>query len=132
MKRLSARSCLVIKMEDNGSGSGLSNSTESVGIIEDFTFSLASLSIIACIISLVVLKYFKLYRSFIYRLVFYSFTSLIIFSLGTIAFTIVYILQKNHIDSNLGAAVYFFFHPASNTLSADNCSYLVYMCIGSL
>ena len=73
----------MIKMEDNGSSSGLSNSTESVGIIEDFTFSLAGLSIIACIISLVVLIYFKLYRSFIYRLMFYSFISLIILSSST-------------------------------------------------
>ena len=72
-------------MEDNRSGSGLS--TESVG---DFTFSLASLSIIACIISLVVLIYFKLYRSFIYRLMFYSFISLIILSSSTIVITIFY------------------------------------------
>ena len=94
MKRLSARSCLVIKMEDNGSGSGLSNSTEPIGIIEDFTFSLASLSIIACIISLVVLIYFKLYRSFIYRLMLYSFISLIILSSSTIVLTIEFFYQQ--------------------------------------
>ena len=42
----------------------------------------AGLSIIACIIALVLLIYFKLYRSFIYRLVLYSFLILIVFTLS--------------------------------------------------
>ena len=79
----------------DGKGSGLSNST--IEIIDAFTISLASLSTIDCIIALVVLIYFKLYHSFIYRLVLYSFVSLIILSLSTTAMTISLdkILQKN-------------------------------------
>ena len=64
------------------------NSTSSLSqILEDVSISLASLSVIACIISLVVLIYFKLYRSFIYRLVLYSFISLIIQSSINIVMT---------------------------------------------
>ena len=65
----------------DGNGSGLSNST--IEIIDASTISLASLSIITCIIALVVLIYFKLYHNFIYRLVLYSFVSQIILSLST-------------------------------------------------
>ena len=82
-------------------------SSSSFNPIDAVVIPLASLSIIACIISLVVLIYFKLYLSFIYRLVFYSFTSLVIFSLGTIAFTIVYILQDKHDSDDLVTATYF-------------------------
>ena len=67
------------------------NSNSSLSQVDyDVSISLASLSIIACIISLVVLIYFKLYRSFIYRLMLYSFISLIILSLSTITMTIFY------------------------------------------
>ena len=76
-------------------------SSSSFNPIDAVAIPLASLSTIACIISLVVLIYFKLYRSFIYRLVFYSFTSLIIFSLSTIAFNIL------RIDFNLELAAKF-------------------------
>ena len=62
---------------------GLSHNSSQLGPIDDVAISLAGLSIIGCIIALVVLIYFKLYRSFIYRLVLYSFLSLIIFSLST-------------------------------------------------
>ena len=44
---------------------------------------LAGVSTIACIIALGVLLYYKMWRTFIYRLVLYMFISLIIFSLGT-------------------------------------------------
>ena len=71
--------------------SNSSNSSSSLSQVDyDVSISLASFSIIACIISLVVLIYFKLYRSFIYRLMFYSFISLIILSLSTITTTIFY------------------------------------------
>ena len=81
----------------DGNGSGLSNST--IEIIDASTISLASLSTIACIIALVVLIYFKLYRSFIYRLVLYSFVSQIILSLSITAMTISLdkTLQENNI-----------------------------------
>ena len=104
-------------MEDYGSGSGLSNSTESVGIIEGFIFSLASLSIIACIISLVVLIYFKLYRSFIYRLMLYSFISLIILSSSTIAITTIFYQQLSHA---IGIPISFFFCKSTSHLCASN------------
>ena len=71
--------------------SNSSNSSSSLSQVDyDVSISLASLSIIACIISLVVLIYFKLYHSFIYRLMFYSFISLIILSLSTITTAIFY------------------------------------------
>ena len=65
---------------------GSSSNSSSLDSINDAIISCAAgLSTIACIISLVVLIYFKLYRSFIYRLVLYSFISLIILSSSTIA-----------------------------------------------
>ena len=69
---------------------GTSSNSSLSQVDYDVSISLASLSIIACIISLVVLIYFKLYRSFIYRLMFYSFISLIILSLSTITTAIFY------------------------------------------
>ena len=47
---------------------------------------LAIVSTIACIIALEVLLYYKMWRMFIYRLVLYMFTSLIIFNLCEIIF----------------------------------------------
>ena len=47
---------------------------------------LAGVSTIACIIALGVLLYYKMWHSFIYRLVLYKFISLIVFSLSSIIF----------------------------------------------
>ena len=92
----------------DGNSSGLSNSTIEI-IIDAFTISLASLSTIACIIALVVLIYFKLYRSFIYRLVLYSFLSLIILSSSTTAFTISY-MQTERVNTSLIVTTMVFFY----------------------
>ena len=48
--------------------------------------SLAGVSTIACIIALVALLYFKLWRKFIYRLMLYMFVSILILSLSIIMF----------------------------------------------
>ena len=64
----------------------MSSSSNSSELVPDIvTASLAGISTIACIISLGFLLYYKMWRSFIYRLVFYTFISLIILSLSTIA-----------------------------------------------
>ena len=102
-------------MDDNSSSP--SNST--IEIIDAFTISLdlASLSTIACVIALVVLIYFKLYRSFIYRLVLYSFLSLIIVSLSTTAFTISFVktLQEN---GNIISMLFYLFYAVSLTITS--------------
>ena len=92
----------------DGNSSGLSNSTIEI-IIDAFTISLASLSTVGCIIALVVLIYFKLYRSFIYRLVLYSFLSLIILSSSTTAFTISY-MQTEQVNASLIVTTTIFFY----------------------
>ena len=56
---------------------------------------LAGVSTIACIIALGVLLYYKMWRSFIYRLVLYMFISLIVSSLGTIILVTSYLLISN-------------------------------------
>ena len=58
--------------------------------------SLAGVSTIACIIALGVLLYYKMWRSFIYRLVLYLFISLIVSSFTTVGFSLFgYLLLSN-------------------------------------
>ena len=63
-------------------------SNNSSSSIEDdvVSISLAGVSTIACIIALGVLLYYKMWRTFIYRLVLYLFISLIVFSLCLVTF----------------------------------------------
>ena len=53
-------------------------------VADAVSIPLAGVSTIACIIALVVLLYYKMWRTFIYRLVLYSLLSLIVFSLTVI------------------------------------------------
>ena len=50
--------------------------------------SVAGVSIIACIIAVGVLLYYKMWRTFIYRLVLYLFISLIVSSFATVGFSL--------------------------------------------
>ena len=97
-----------------------SPSNNTIGIIDAFTISLASLSIIACIIALVVLIYFKLYRSFIYRLVFYSFLTLILLSLSITATTISFeTLQENgNIITLVISMLFYLFYAVSLSITS--------------
>ena len=63
------------------------NSSSLTEIVADgVSIPLAGVSTIACIIALGVLLYYKMWRSFIYRLVLYKFISLIVFSLSSIIY----------------------------------------------
>ena len=65
----------------------MSNNSSSLPVVivaEIASTPLAGVSTIACIIALGVLLYYKMWRSFIYRLVLYKFISLIVFSLSSI------------------------------------------------
>ena len=55
-------------------------------VADAVSISLAGVSTIACIIALEVLLYYKMWHIFIYRLVLYMFTSLIIYNLSVIIF----------------------------------------------
>ena len=61
------------------------NISNSVIVADAVSIPLAGVSTIACIIALGVLLYYKMWRSFIYRLVLYKFTSLIVFSFSSIS-----------------------------------------------
>ena len=97
-----------------------SPSNNTIGIVDAFTISLASLSTIACIIALVVLIYFKLYRSFIYRLVFYSFLTLILLSLSITATTISFeTLQENgNIITLVISMLFYLFYAVSLSITS--------------
>ena len=62
--------------------SNASNSSSTIAA-DAVAIPLAGVSTIACIIALGVLLYYKMWRTFIYRLVFYMFISLIVSSLST-------------------------------------------------
>ena len=76
-------------MNNNSSNSSLQYASRVV------TISLAGVSTIACIIALVALLYFKLWRKFIYRLMLYMFVSLIILSSSLII-----LVSSMHKDTN--------------------------------
>ena len=64
---------------------------------------LAGVSTIACIIALGVLLYYKMWRTFIYRLVLYMFIALIVFSFSNMVFyNIINLLKETNLitDSN--------------------------------
>ena len=66
-------------------------SNSSFFVVNAVSIPLAGVSTIACIIALGVLLYYKMWRSFIYRLVLYMFSSLIFTSLSTIILMISYL-----------------------------------------
>ena len=76
--------------------------TNNNGIVADaVSIPLAGVSTIACIIASGVLLYYKMWRTFIYRLVFYSLLSLIVFSLTNILFVSGYVItEATTIDVN--------------------------------
>ena len=59
------------------------SSSDSVIVADAVSIPLTGVSTIACIIALGVLLYYKMWHSFIYRLVLYKFISLIVFSLSS-------------------------------------------------
>ena len=68
------------------------NSSTTLTIANAVSISLEGVSTIACIIALVVLLYYKMWRTFIYRLVLYSLLSLIVRSLSMIMLKSFYLL----------------------------------------
>ena len=68
------------------------NISNSEIVAEIASIPLAGVSTIACIIALGVLLYYKMWRSFIYRLVLYKFISLIVFSLSSIILFAFYLI----------------------------------------
>ena len=72
------------------------SNNSSIPIVADaVSIPLAGVSTIACIIALGVLLYYKMWRTFIYRLVLYMFIALIVFSLSTIMLMSSYLLSFN-------------------------------------
>ena len=68
------------------------SSSDAVIVADAVSISLAGVSTIACIIALGVLLYYKMWRSFIYRLVIYKFISLIMYSLSSISLFAFYLI----------------------------------------
>ena len=66
-------------------------------VADAVSIPLAGVSTIACIIALGVLLYYKMWRSFIYRLVLYIFISLIVFSLNTMMLMLFYLNIFNEV-----------------------------------
>ena len=62
----------------------MSNNSSSIIVADAVSIPLAGVSTIACIIALGVLLYYKMWRSFIYRLVLYLLISLLVSSLSTV------------------------------------------------
>ena len=67
---------------------------------------LSAVSIIAYVLALVVLLYYKMWRSFIYRLVLYMFISLIFFSMSGIIYSSVIVLLKEAREINTTTNAY--------------------------
>ena len=63
---------------------------------------LAGVSIIACIIAVEVLLYYKMWRTFIYRLVLYMFMFLIVFNSTTIIFFSIELLFESTTTNSIG------------------------------
>ena len=76
----------------------MSNNSSSLTEIVTYavSISLTGVSTIACIIALGVLLYYKMWRSFIYRLVIYKFISLIVFSLSSICLLAFDLIDENN------------------------------------
>ena len=69
------------------------NSTSNSLVADGVAFTLAVVSTIACIISLGVLLYYKMWKRFIYRLVLYITLSLLVLSLSDILLYSIYITK---------------------------------------
>ena len=69
------------------------NSTSNSLVADGVAFTLAGVSTIACIISLGVLLYYKMWKRFIYRLVLYITLSLLVLSLSDIFLYSIYITK---------------------------------------
>ena len=67
---------------------------------------LSAVSIIAYVLALVVLLYYKMWHSFIYRLVLYMFISLIFFSMSGIIYSSVIVLLKEAREINTTTNAY--------------------------
>ena len=70
------------------------------------TIPLSAVSIIAYVLALVVLLYYKMWRTFIYRLVLYMFISLIFFCVSVIIHAFVIVLLKEAIEVNTTTNAY--------------------------
>ena len=64
--------------------------------------SLAGVSIIACIIAVEVLLYYKMWRTFIYRLVLYMFMSLIVYNSSVVIFSSIQLLFESTTTNSIG------------------------------
>ena len=64
--------------------------------------SLAGVSTIACIIAVEVLLYYKMWRTFIYRLVLYMFMSLIVYNSGMVIFSSIQLLFESTTTNSIG------------------------------
>ena len=66
------------------------------------SISLAGVSIIACIIAVEVLLYYKMWRTFIYRLVLYMFMSLIVYNSSVVIFLSIELLFESTTTNSIG------------------------------
>ena len=64
--------------------------------------SLAGVSTIACIIAVEVLLYYKMWHTFIYRLVLYMFMSLIVYNSSEVIFSSIQLLFESTTTNSIG------------------------------